>query len=228
MPRRRRGPIAIGAALIVAGCVQPPYPIKDGFDERIKAGCATGSECTAILADARERRARYCAIAEKWETSRTRCEQVTAEARAAEALRPTVTVSTSHVEGMGTPQPSAQAGIVEAAHPAEPRDDPAVDAATIDAARSEEDERRRQVQSEIVARVLADQRRATSPKPNTASSTDQKVAMIRAECRSGSCRAEKLGEIVSSAETATEKAVLIRAARAEEDAYCARVGCFRK
>lgn len=151
---------------------------------------------------------------------------MTAEARAAEGLRPTVTVPSSHVESLSKPQPSAQAEIAQTL--AEQPQEPASGAATVDAARREEDERRQQVQSEIVARLLAEQRRATSPKPSATSSTDRKVAMLRAECRSGSCRPEKLGEIVDSAENASEKAVLIRTARAEEDAYSARVDCYRK
>ena len=142
-----------------------------------------------------------------------------------------MTVPSSHVESLSKPQPSAQAEIAKtlAEQPQEPASGAAtVGAATVDAARREEDERRQQVQSEIVARVLAEQRRATSPKPSATSSTDRKVAMLRAECRSGSCRPEKLGEIVDSAENASEKAVLIRTARAEEDAYSARVDCYRK
>lgn len=142
-----------------------------------------------------------------------------------------MTVPSSHVESLSKPQPSAQAEIAKtlAEQPQEPASGAAtVGAATVDAARREEDERRQQVQSEIVARVLAEQRRATSPKPSATSSTDRKVAMLRAECRSGCCRPEKLGEIVDSAENASEKAVLIRTARAEEDAYSARVDCYRK
>ena len=89
---------------------------------------------------------------------------MTAEARAAEGLRPTVTVPSSHVESLSKPQPSAQAEIAQTL--AEQPQEPASGAATVDAARREQDERRQQVQSEIVARVLAEQRRATSPKPS--------------------------------------------------------------
>lgn len=222
--------MAIGATLWIAACGQPAYPISDAFDERIKAGCTKVSECMAIVADARERQSRYCAIADKGEAFRTRCEQATAEARAADGLRPAVPpASAPHVEP-STPQATAQPDIVRA--PEESHDSAAV-AAAADAARREEaahreeDERRQQAQNEIVSRVLAEQRRAPSPKPG-ASSTDRKVAMIRAECQRGSCRPEKLDEIVRSAETASEKAALVGAARAAEDAYCARVDCFRR